>query len=203
MFVPKCPATPLLTMSSEPQVRHPHVHVLMERDFELMTRFARMARRLPLLRDMRLDESIRQFGAPMREQLDLSEEASRPWPLLSRANDRRRPGREYPMDVRQPLIRLPQAKNLARFNRNFSRWARSLSFPRPIYPLVAPEVLVETFEEGTLINTIVDGAEGLSHEFQGVRKKIALAGLNSYFKVSAGGSRGAAACPRGLRARLP
>lgn len=57
------------------KVRHPGVHVVMERDFALMARFAAISRRLPVLSDLRLDESVRQFGAPMREQLDLAEEA--------------------------------------------------------------------------------------------------------------------------------
>lgn len=54
-----------------------------------------------------LQESVRQFGAPLREQLDLQAEA----------------------------------RNLRRFNTNFRSWKR-LSFPRPIFPLVAPDVLV-------------------------------------------------------------
>jgi aarF domain-containing kinase len=40
-----------------------------------------------------------------------------------------------------------EARNLARFNRNFRR-ARAVSFPTPLYPLVAPDVLVESFESG-------------------------------------------------------
>ena len=39
-----------------------------------------------------------------------------------------------------------EARHLARFNRNFRSW-RNLSFPAPIFPLVAPDVLVETFEQ--------------------------------------------------------
>lgn len=39
-----------------------------------------------------------------------------------------------------------EARHLARFNRNFRSW-RNLSFPSPIFPLVAPDVLVETFEQ--------------------------------------------------------
>ena len=39
-----------------------------------------------------------------------------------------------------------EARHLARFNRNFRSW-RNLSFPLPIFPLVAPDVLVETFEQ--------------------------------------------------------
>ena len=50
---------------------------------------------------------MRQFGAPLREQLDLQSEA----------------------------------RNLARFNANFHR-SKRVSFPKPIYPLVATDVLV-------------------------------------------------------------
>ena len=48
----------------------------MQRDFTLMMRAARLSRSLPWLADLRLDESVRQFGGPLREQLDLSVEAS-------------------------------------------------------------------------------------------------------------------------------
>ena len=47
----------------------------MQRDFTLMMRAARLSRSLPWLADLRLDESVRQFGGPLREQLDLSVEA--------------------------------------------------------------------------------------------------------------------------------
>ena len=40
-----------------------------------------------------------------------------------------------------------EARHLWQFNYNF-RNSRHVRFPFPIYPLVAPEVLVETFEEG-------------------------------------------------------
>lgn len=99
------------------QVRHPGVTVLMQRDFTLMRRAAAACATLPLLRQLRLEESVRQFGAPLKEQLDLSTEAAA----------------------------------LARFNRNFRTWT-NVSFPAPVYPLVASDVLVETFEPGRLIS---------------------------------------------------
>ena len=46
-----------------------------------------------------------------------------------------------------------EARHLARFNRNFRSW-RNLSFPSPIFPLVAPDVLVETFEQVTRLAVI-------------------------------------------------
>lgn len=66
-----------------------------------------ITRQASLCAAMREKESTRQFGAPLREQLDLQSEA----------------------------------RNLARFNANFSR-SKRVSFPKPIFPLVAPDVLV-------------------------------------------------------------
>ncbi len=99
------------------QVRHPGVTTLMQHDFELMQRAARLASRLPGLQRLRLEESLRQFGGPLKEQLDLAVEAS----------------------------------HLARFKHNFRLW-RNISFPTPIYPLVSSDVLVESFESGSLIS---------------------------------------------------
>ncbi|KAG2497982.1 hypothetical protein HYH03_004241 [Edaphochlamys debaryana] len=64
------------------KVRHPGVTDVMHRDFILMQRAAAICSRLPALASLRLEESIRQFGGPLREQLDLSVEASH----LSRFN---------------------------------------------------------------------------------------------------------------------
>jgi aarF domain-containing kinase len=50
-------------------VRHPGVSILMERDFKLMQRAAHWAGMLPGLSDLRLEESIRQFGGPLKEQV--------------------------------------------------------------------------------------------------------------------------------------
>ena len=53
-----------------------------------------------------------------------------------------------------------EARHLWAFNYNF-RFNRDVRFPFPIYPLVAPEVLVETFAEGDCISDYVKrGAEG-------------------------------------------
>jgi predicted unusual protein kinase regulating ubiquinone biosynthesis (AarF/ABC1/UbiB family) len=57
------------------KVRHPGVGVLMARDFVLMERAAKTAGMLPGLKQLRLDESVRQFGGPLQEQLDLTVEA--------------------------------------------------------------------------------------------------------------------------------
>ncbi|KAK9817109.1 hypothetical protein WJX72_009682 [[Myrmecia] bisecta] len=124
------------------KVRHPGVSTMMQRDFLLMARAARLSARLPGLADLRLEDSVAQFGAPLKEQLDLQQEA----------------------------------RHLDRFNRNFRKW-RHLSFPKPIHPLVAPDVLVETFEEGRLISNYVNNP--------GHRHSAALAnlGLDCYLKM--------------------
>lgn len=57
------------------QVRHPGVDTLMQRDFALMLRAAQLSKYLPVLSELRLDESVQQFGAPLKEQLDLAAEA--------------------------------------------------------------------------------------------------------------------------------
>lgn len=99
------------------QVRHPGVTAMMQRDFILMRRAAYICSKLPGLKDLRLEESVQQFGGPLKEQLDLSSEA----------------------------------RALARFNDNF-KWWKNIKFPVPVYPLVAPDVLIETFQPGRLIS---------------------------------------------------
>ena len=96
------------------KVRHPRASEAIARDFEAMAALAAAASRLsPSLRAARLEETLRQFEAPLREQVDFQREA----------------------------------RNLARFGRNFRR-AKAVSFPEPLFPLVAPDVLVESFETG-------------------------------------------------------
>ena len=51
------------------QVRHPGVSGIMHRDFVLMQRAAALCSRLPGLAELRLEESIRQFGGPLKEQV--------------------------------------------------------------------------------------------------------------------------------------
>lgn len=48
-----------------------------------------------------------------------------------------------------------EAAHLSRFIYNFRRW-KDVSFPRPLYPLVHPAVLVETFEQGESVSRFVD-----------------------------------------------
>ncbi|KDD74772.1 hypothetical protein H632_c1085p1, partial [Helicosporidium sp. ATCC 50920] len=107
------------------KVRHPGVCDSIERDFALMQAAAAMLGRLPGLAHLRLGESLEQFAAPLREQVDL--------------------GRE--------------AYYLHQFNYNF-RDVAAVSFPVPHYPLVAPGVLVESFEEGRHISAYVAQGPG-------------------------------------------
>ncbi|GER48168.1 protein kinase superfamily protein, partial [Striga asiatica] len=53
----------------------------------------------------------------------------------------------------------PEAAHLSRFIYNFRRW-RDVSFPKPVYPLVHPAVLVETFEHGESVSNYVDEIRG-------------------------------------------
>ena len=51
------------------KVRHPGVSAAIERDFQLMAAAARLAAALPALGGERLEESLKQFAAPLREQV--------------------------------------------------------------------------------------------------------------------------------------
>lgn len=52
-----------------------------------------------------------------------------------------------------------EAAQLSRFAYNFRRW-KDVSFPKPLYPLVHPSVLVETFEQGDSVARYIDDEEG-------------------------------------------
>uniref|UniRef100_A0A7N0ULI4 ABC1 atypical kinase-like domain-containing protein n=1 Tax=Kalanchoe fedtschenkoi TaxID=63787 RepID=A0A7N0ULI4_KALFE len=66
-----------------------------------------------------------------------------------------------------------EAAHLSRFIYNFRSW-KDVSFPKPVYPLVHPAVLVETYELGESVAHYVDGLEG--HE----RLKSALAHIGTH-----------------------
>lgn len=48
-----------------------------------------------------------------------------------------------------------EAAHLSRFIYNFRSW-KDVSFPKPLYPLVHPAVLVETYEQGESVARFVD-----------------------------------------------
>ncbi|XP_068654572.1 uncharacterized protein [Aristolochia californica] len=52
-----------------------------------------------------------------------------------------------------------EAAHLSRFIYNFRRW-KNVSFPKPVYPLVHPAVLVESYEQGESVSHYVDELEG-------------------------------------------
>ncbi|XP_044462363.1 probable serine/threonine-protein kinase abkC isoform X2 [Mangifera indica] len=66
-----------------------------------------------------------------------------------------------------------EAAHLNRFIYNFRRW-KDVSFPRPVYPLVHPAVLVETYEQGECVSHYVDELEGHA------RIKTALAHIGTH-----------------------
>ncbi|XP_022720538.1 probable serine/threonine-protein kinase abkC isoform X2 [Durio zibethinus] len=66
-----------------------------------------------------------------------------------------------------------EAAHLNRFIYNFRSW-KDVSFPKPVYPLVHPAVLVETYEQGESVAHYVDGLEG--HD----RIKTALAHIGTH-----------------------
>ncbi|XP_054777683.1 uncharacterized protein LOC129285805 [Prosopis cineraria] len=66
-----------------------------------------------------------------------------------------------------------EAAHLSRFIYNFRQW-KDVSFPKPVYPLVHPSVLVETYEQGESVAHYVDELQG--HE----RIKSALAHIGTH-----------------------
>ncbi|XP_027346008.1 ABC1 family protein YPL109C, mitochondrial-like isoform X1 [Abrus precatorius] len=71
-----------------------------------------------------------------------------------------------------------EAAHLSRFIYNFRRW-RDVSFPKPVYPLVHPAVLVETYENGECVSHYVDELHG--HE--GIKSALAHIGTNALLKM--------------------
>ncbi|CAM6109737.1 unnamed protein product [Calypogeia fissa] len=70
-----------------------------------------------------------------------------------------------------------EAAHLSRFIYNFRKW-KDVSFPKPLYPLVHPEVLVETFEEGQSVAYYVNTPEPTP-----LNKGLALLGTNTLLKM--------------------
>ncbi|TYI12999.1 hypothetical protein ES332_A08G027600v1 [Gossypium tomentosum] len=71
-----------------------------------------------------------------------------------------------------------EAAHLSRFIYNFRRW-KDVSFPKPLYPLVHPAVLVETFEHGESVSHYVDELEG--HEQ--IKSTLAHIGTHALLKM--------------------
>ncbi|CAN0826640.1 Probable serine/threonine-protein kinase abkC [Linum grandiflorum] len=71
-----------------------------------------------------------------------------------------------------------EAASLSRFNYNFRNW-KDVSFPRPLYPLVHPAVLVETYERGESIVNYVQGNKGDER----VKSALAHTGTHALLKM--------------------
>lgn len=71
-----------------------------------------------------------------------------------------------------------EAAHLSRFIYNFRRW-KDVSFPKPLYPLVHPSVLVETYEQGENVLHYVDELEG--HEQ--IKTTLAHIGTHALLKM--------------------
>ncbi|KAH7425318.1 hypothetical protein KP509_11G049200 [Ceratopteris richardii] len=70
-----------------------------------------------------------------------------------------------------------EAAHLSRFSYNFRSW-RDVSFPRPVYPLVHPAVLVESFEQGESVSNYIDLPDNSK-----VNRKLAYIGTNTVLKM--------------------
>ncbi|KAE8647500.1 probable serine/threonine-protein kinase abkC [Cucumis sativus] len=71
-----------------------------------------------------------------------------------------------------------EAAHLSRFIYNFRRW-KDVSFPKPVYPLVHPAVLVETYEQGESVSHYVDGLEG----YERLKSSLAHIGTHALLKM--------------------
>ncbi|KAJ0966029.1 hypothetical protein J5N97_027167 [Dioscorea zingiberensis] len=71
-----------------------------------------------------------------------------------------------------------EAAHLSRFIYNFRKW-KDVSFPKPLYPLVHPAVLVETFEKGESVSEFIDNP-GLNSR---IRRDLAHIGTHALLKM--------------------
>ncbi|XP_058085463.1 uncharacterized protein LOC131232939 isoform X2 [Magnolia sinica] len=71
-----------------------------------------------------------------------------------------------------------EAAHLNRFIYNFRRW-KDVSFPKPLYPLVHPAVLVEMYEQGESISYYVDELKGNTR----IKRALAHIGTHALLKM--------------------
>lgn len=71
-----------------------------------------------------------------------------------------------------------EAAHLSRFIYNFRRW-KDVSFPKPVYPLVHPAVLVETYEQGESVSHYVNELEGHAR----IKSALAHIGTHALLKM--------------------
>ncbi|KAL0911264.1 hypothetical protein M5K25_019393 [Dendrobium thyrsiflorum] len=71
-----------------------------------------------------------------------------------------------------------EAAYLSRFIYNFRRW-KDVSFPKPLYPLVHPAVLVESFEPGDSVARYIDDLDGNTR----LKRDLAHIGTHALLKM--------------------
>ncbi|KAK6283684.1 hypothetical protein POUND7_002636 [Theobroma cacao] len=128
----------------------------------------------------------RAFGSKLSEIFEGFEEepvASGSIAQVHRASLRfRYPGqRVKPMVVavkQFAVFMMSQVDLASRFIYNFRSW-KDVSFPKPVYPLVHPAVLVETYEQGESVAHYVDGPEG--HDK--IKTALAHIGADAFLKM--------------------
>lgn len=137
------------------KVIHPTVAVAIQDDLRIMRFAARLLESVPSLSQLGLLESVEEFALFMNSQLDLRREAA----ALSRfrANFSTRPGSKSP------------AAGAHRVH--------SVHFPEPIYPLVTPLALVETYAEGQLMLDLIGSIDAPT------RHQLATLGLDTILKM--------------------
>ncbi|PIA64092.1 hypothetical protein AQUCO_00201408v1 [Aquilegia coerulea] len=74
-----------------------------------------------------------------------------------------------------------EAAHLTRFNYNF-RHRKNVSFPKPLYPLVHPAVLVETYEKGDSVSRYIDDGDVLEGNEQ-TKQALAHIGTHALLKM--------------------
>ncbi|KAL5730703.1 hypothetical protein ACHQM5_003498 [Ranunculus cassubicifolius] len=74
-----------------------------------------------------------------------------------------------------------EAAQLSRFIYNF-RKAKNVSFPRPLYPLVHPAVLVETYEQGESVSRYIDDDDELTGSDK-TKRALAHIGTHALLKM--------------------
>ena len=133
------------------KVIHPTVAVAIQDDLRIMRFAARLLESVPSLSQLGLLESVEEFALFMNSQLDLRREAA----ALSR--------------FRANFSPPPGSKSQA--------GTHSVDFPEPIYPLVTPLALVETFAEGQLMLDLIGSIDAPT------RHRLATLGLDAILKM--------------------
>ncbi|KAG2685235.1 hypothetical protein I3843_10G109600 [Carya illinoinensis] len=75
-------------------------------------------------------------------------------------------------------VRQFAAAHLSRFIYNLHQW-KNVSFPRPVYPLVHPAILVESYEQGESVSRYVEELEGHDQ----IKSVLAHIGTNALLKM--------------------